>query len=92
MKLKKMCGAYSRSTGKQCNAKALQNGRCRNHGGMSTGPKTAQGRKAIGDATRERMASGQRDLALAGFYRWLEAGGRLLLSSVRKSQFPARKT
>jgi len=45
---KKECGAYARSTGLPCRAKALANGRCRNHGGLSTGAKTAQGKyKAI---------------------------------------------
>ncbi|MGQ0619355.1 MAG: HGGxSTG domain-containing protein [Panacagrimonas sp.] len=38
------CGAYARSTGKPCEAKALGNGRCRNHGGLSTGPRTVEGR------------------------------------------------
>ena len=38
------CGAYARSTGKPCRAKALANGRCKNHGGMSTGPKTVEGK------------------------------------------------
>ena len=32
------CGAHARSTGKPCVAKAMLNGRCKNHGGMSTGP------------------------------------------------------
>jgi hypothetical protein len=43
MKMKR-CGAYARSTGKECKAKALANGRCRNHGGMSTGPRTPEGK------------------------------------------------
>ena len=38
------CGAYARSAGHPCKAQALANGRCRNHGGMSTGPKTAEGK------------------------------------------------
>jgi hypothetical protein len=38
------CGAFARSTGQPCKAKALANGRCRNHGGMSTGPRTPEGR------------------------------------------------
>jgi hypothetical protein len=38
------CGARARSTGKPCQAKALKNGRCRNHGGMSTGPRTEAGK------------------------------------------------
>ena len=41
---KARCGAYARSTGKPCKAQALANGRCRNHGGMSTGPKTLEGK------------------------------------------------
>jgi hypothetical protein len=40
----KRCSAYARSTGLPCRAKALENGRCRNHGGLSTGPKTAEGK------------------------------------------------
>jgi len=45
----KRCGAYARSTGLPCKAKALKNGRCRNHGGLSDwNDKTAQGKyKAI---------------------------------------------
>ena len=45
----KRCGAYARSTGLPCKAKALKNGRCRNHGGLSDwNAKTAQGKyKAI---------------------------------------------
>ena len=74
------CGAYARTTGNPCQAKALTNGRCKNHGGMSTGPKTPEGRQAIAQATRKRMATGARIRVLAGFYRWLEGGGRELLS------------
>jgi hypothetical protein len=77
-----MCGAHARTTGSPCKAKALRNGRCRNHGGCSTGPKTERGRQAIAEATRQRMASGQRIKALAGFRSWLDAGGRVLLSNM----------
>ncbi len=38
------CGAFARSTGKPCQRKPLANGRCRNHGGLSTGPKTQDGK------------------------------------------------
>ena len=79
---KKNCHAYARSTGLPCMAKALSNGRCKNHGGMSTGPKTISGRQTIAEATRQRMASGQRQLALEGFYRWLECGGREMLKGL----------
>ena len=53
---------------------------------MSTGPKTLEGRQAIAQATRQRMASGQRERALEGFYRWLEGGGREILSNRAKRQ------
>ena len=86
MRRKQHCGAYARSTGKPCMAKALSNGRCRNHGGMSTGPKTEEGRRAIGAATKLRMASGQRTKALDGFKRWLDGGGRQILSRLARSR------
>lgn len=38
------CGAFARSTGKSCQRKPLANGRCRNHGGLSSGPKTDEGK------------------------------------------------
>jgi len=35
------CGAKARTTGCPCHAPAMPNGRCRMHGGKSTGPRTA---------------------------------------------------
>jgi hypothetical protein len=43
---------------------------------LSTRPKTPEGRKAIAEATRQQMASGQRKRVLGGFYAWLEGGVR----------------
>ena len=86
MKSKKRCGAYARSTGAPCRAKALPNGRCKLHGGLSTGPKTIEGRRAVGAATRARMAAGQLQKAMAGRVRWLDAGGRELLSRGAKQR------
>ena len=86
MRIKQTCGAYARSTGNPCQAKALTNGRCKNHGGMSTGPNTPEGRQAIAIATRQRMASGQQERVLAGFYLWLEGGGREMLSRLAKNR------
>jgi hypothetical protein len=37
------CCARTRA-GHPCRRKGLTNGRCRNHGGMSTGPKTREGK------------------------------------------------
>jgi hypothetical protein len=91
MRQKVKCGAYARSTGNPCLAKALANGRCKNHGGLSTGPKTPEGRQAIAQATRQRMASGQQERALEGFYRWLEDGGRGMLSRVATNREKRRR-
>lgn len=86
MKQTLKCGAFARSTGCPCQAKALSNGRCRNHGGMSTGPKSLQGRKAIGEATSSRMSKGQLAKAMDGFNRWLEGGGRSILSALAQKR------
>jgi hypothetical protein len=36
------CGAHTRA-GTPCRSPAMENGRCRLHGGLSTGPRTAEG-------------------------------------------------
>ena len=50
------CQATTRR-GTPCMRKALKNGRCPNHGGLSTGPKTEAGRKRISKAQRRRWAA-----------------------------------
>ncbi len=59
-----LCGARCRD-GHPCQAKAtmdadtgcyVRNGRCRLHGGLSTGPRTAAGRARIARAARQRWA------------------------------------
>ena len=84
MSEKKMCGAHARSTGQPCQAKGLANGRCKNHGGMSTGPTTFAGKMAVSAAASQRMAAGQQERALRGFFRWLDAGGRIELKMLAK--------
>ena len=87
MRKKVKCEAYARSTGNPCQAKALTNGRCRLHGGLSRGATTPEGRKAIAEATRQRMASGQQERVLEGFYRWLQGdNGRQILSRLAKDR------
>ena len=44
------CGALTRNR-TRCQSPAMPNGRCRMHGGMSTGPRTPEGKE------RSRMAS-----------------------------------
>ena len=57
-----LCGARCRD-GHPCQAKAtrdaetgcfVRNGRCRMHGGLSTGPRTAAGKRRVGEAARQR--------------------------------------
>lgn len=49
--LARTCGAHARTTGQPCKAKMLlRGGRCKFHGGMSTGPKTREGQKRALDA------------------------------------------
>lgn len=50
----KHCGASLGSGGDACKRAALVNGRCKLHGGKSTGPKTAEGRARIAEAQRAR--------------------------------------
>ena len=87
----KCCGAYARSTKKPCIAKALSNGKCRNHGGLSTGPKTLEGKKCIAKATQKRMVNGQKYKAQEGFKRWIDAGGRDFLSQIMIARWCRKK-
>lgn len=91
MKSKKQCGAHARTTRAPCKAKALPNGRCKLHGGMSTGPNTPEGRQAIADATKARMFNDQLQKAKDGFQRWLAAGGREQLSRLAKQRWKRSK-
>ena len=51
--LAKICGAHARSTGQPCKAKLLlRGGRCRLHGGCSTGATSEAGRKRALEALR----------------------------------------
>ncbi len=86
-----MCGAHARSTGQPCQAKGLANGRCKNHGGLSTGPTSFAGKMAVSAAASQRMASGQRERALAGFYAWLDGGGREMLSRLAKRRYKRQR-
>lgn len=48
------CGAKTRS-GRPCRSLPVRGrSRCRMHGGSSTGPKTPEGRRRVGEATRKR--------------------------------------
>lgn len=52
---KQECGARTR-VGLPCRCKPLPNGRCRLHGGLSTGPKSEAGRQRISAAQKRRWS------------------------------------
>jgi hypothetical protein len=41
------CGARTRAASQPCKGPAMPNGRCRMHGGASTGPRTLEGLQSI---------------------------------------------
>jgi hypothetical protein len=50
------CGARRKRDGQPCIARPLANGRCKLHGGMSTGPNTAEGRaRALANLRQNRQ-------------------------------------
>ena len=53
------CNARTRA-GTACRCKALKNGRCKLHGGMSTGPRTLAGRRRIAEVQRGRWQRSKR--------------------------------
>jgi hypothetical protein len=69
----------------------MDNGRCKNHGGLSTGPRTDEGRAAVGVAAKARLAAGHQERLLAGYQRWLEAGGREMLSRLLKARLMRKR-
>ena len=58
------CGAKTRA-GHPCQRNGLgRGGRCANHGGASTGPKTPEGRQRIAEAQRRRWAARLQDASV----------------------------
>ena len=55
-----VCGAHARTTGQPCKAPAGPNGRCKLHGGLSTGPTSVDGKARTLEALQ------------AGLKRWRE--------------------
>jgi hypothetical protein len=78
------CGATCKRTGQPCRGPAMRNGRCRMHGGASTGPRTPEGRERCraapwkhgGRASEARAAArlrGGRGGSRRSFWRWRAA-------------------
>jgi hypothetical protein len=52
------CGARTKTYGTPCRAQGLgRGGRCRVHGGCSTGPRTEAGRRRVSEAAKARWAA-----------------------------------
>ena len=82
------CGARCKRTGKPCRAAAMPNGRCKVHGGKSTGPRTPEGlersRRANwkhGRFSREAKAERSRVRAAILALRYLHHGTTALILS-----------
>ena len=80
------CGAKTR-LGCHCRGPAMKNGRCRMHGGASTGPKTAEGRARIAAARTIHGAYGAVMHAVQTRVSAIAARGRVLQAAV-KTGFP----
>ena len=75
------CGAKTRR-GTRCQCPAMANGRCRLHGGLSTGPKTAEGIERIRRALTKHGRYSLQAKAERAAYRNLLVTCRDLLASV----------
>src|SRR5208282_6011793 len=75
------CGAKVRATGCACRAPAMANGRCRCHGGKSTGPRTPEGRASV---ARAHTTQGKYTQAALGTQHWVH--DRYCVVTARRSR------
>jgi len=76
------CGACCKRTGRSCLGPAMPNGRCRLHGGMSTGPRTAEGLARMKAAKTRHGAYTAEAAALRDLIRELRTEGKRLVELV----------
>ena len=79
------CGAKTRR-GTRCQCPAMPNGRCRLHGGLSTGPKTAEGIERIRRAVTKHGRYSKTAKVERRKLRMLMHETRALLNQVRERQ------
>jgi hypothetical protein len=72
------CGARTRASA-PCKGPAMPNGRCRMHGGASTGPRTPEGLRRIVKARTVHGAYGAEMRELRRLMRELRAGAKRLV-------------
>ncbi len=70
-----ICGAKTRQGG-SCNQSAMPNGRCRFHGGLSTGPRTPEGLERLRAAKTVHGSRGRRGRELRALVQALRAEAR----------------
>jgi hypothetical protein len=73
------CGAWSRNTGLPCRQAAMPNGRCRMHGGASTGPRTPEGLQRIVKARTVHGGYSAESRRVAAMIRDLKAEAKRLM-------------
>jgi hypothetical protein len=73
------CGAWSRNTGLPCRQAAMPNGRCRMHGGVSTGPRTPEGLQRIVKARTVHGRYSAESRELAAMIRDMKAEAKRLM-------------
>ena len=77
------CGARTRrGGGGPCRQPAMANGRCRLHGGASTGPRTAEGLERLRAARTRHGAYGRQARQVRGLLRALAAEAKRLAELV----------
>lgn len=54
-----LCSAIAKSTGKPCRRQALENGKCKNHGGKSTGPKDKERHRESLKGNKNALKTGE---------------------------------
>ena len=77
------CGAKTRR-GSACQAPAMSNGRCRLHGGQSTGPRTAEGLERCRRANWKHGLYSQQALAERHRMRELSRSSVQLLDEIKR--------
>jgi len=78
------CGAKTRK-GKSCRAPTMANGRCRMHGGKSTGPRTPEGLERSRKANFKHGLYSAESMAERKFIRQLLRNSRETLEQVEKN-------
>lgn len=75
------CGAKRRRKDERCKAIAMANGRCRLHGGKSTGPKTPEGRER---SKRANLKHGEYSQEAKAMRRALNEEYRLFMAVLKQ--------